>query len=390
MALKSELLKQFAGRMKLLGYGTKAIQKVIAPLAMKKPKKDNDGFQHVSPEEDVLMKNMHAEGMGIKKIASAIGRSTDTVSKHVFKKNNKKTKPTGRPVAISEQSFKQIQKVYQKLLRESKGKEVTVAMVKREMKLKCSLKTLSRAFWSRGIYFRPLYEKPDLSAADVKERKEWAEEHRHRSPQQWSKYVHAIIDNKTFQVYHTGKARDYAARRQVRGAYRSRRRVFTTGYTKPDGKVLMWHVTKGKWNGEAAEHMYSEPLRKALEKEYPHVCGSWRVMEDNDPSGYKCGRAMAAKSAAGIVTLDLPKRSPDLNPLDFSLWAAVNKKMREKESKWPTSKRETRAAYLARLRRTALGLSNDYINSIVGAMAGRVQQVLAAGGSHFPEGGLQS
>ena len=131
MALKSELLRQFAGRMKLLGYGTKAIQKVIAPAGDEKAQEDNDGFQHVSPEEDVLMKNMHAEGMGIKKIASAIGRSTDTV---FFD-----TKPTGRPVAISEQSFKQIQKVYQKLLRESKGKEVTVAMVKREMKLRCSL-----------------------------------------------------------------------------------------------------------------------------------------------------------------------------------------------------------------------------------------------------------
>ena len=50
-------------------------------------------------------------------------------------------------------------------------------------------------------------------------------------------------------------------------------------------------------------------------------------MEDNDPAGYKSSKGMAAKAAAGIETLDLPKRSPDLNPLDFSFWAAANQKM---------------------------------------------------------------
>ena len=130
------------------------------------------------------------------------------------------------------------------------------------MKLQCSEKSISRAFWQRGIHFRPLYEKPDLSPADVTERQQWALEHTHRSPGQWNRYVHAFIDNKTIQVYHTGQARDYAARRQVRGAYRPRSRIFTARYTKPpttliqntgaksatvtcaigNGKVLMWHV----------------------------------------------------------------------------------------------------------------------------------------------------
>jgi len=133
--------------------------------------------------------------------------------------------------------------------------------------------------------------------------------------------------------------------------------------------------------------MYSGPLKRCLEKEYPDVRGSWRVLEDNDPSGYKSSKGMTAKASAGITTLDLPKRSPDLNPLDFSLWAEVNKRMRQTEAKWPKGKRETRHAYLGRLKRTAKGLSNDYITSIVGAIAGRVQQLLQARGSFFPEGG---
>ncbi|CAJ1348781.1 unnamed protein product [Effrenium voratum] len=398
-----DLANRVSARMKQLGYGPKAIRQILLPVTGKKAMKKDTAFVHVSPIEEELMKHLHSDGLGVKKVAAAMGRSTDTVSKHLFRKNKTKSGRVGPKVIITENKYKQMEKAYQKLLRQAKGKEVTVAVLKKELKLKCSLKTISRAFWAHGVHFRPLYEKPDLSPEDVKERFAWAEAHSHRS------YLHAIIDNKTFQVYHTGKARDHAARRSIRGAYRSKRRVFTAGYTKPpaalkqntgaksaqvtcaigNGKVLMWHVTKGQWNGASAASMYCGPLQRALAREYPDVRGSWRVLEDNDPSGYKSSKGLAAKAYAGIVTLDLPKRSPDLNPLDYSLWAEVNRKMRRMESKWPNNKRETRQAYLARLKRTACSLSTDYVSSIVGALAGRVQQVITSHGSFFPEGGHQ-
>lgn len=395
-------------RMQQLGYGVAAIRKVLSAVTARASKEEGAAcFKHVTVQEEELMRHMHGEGFGVKKIASAIGRSTDTVSKHVFKKHLKKA-PKGRPVAIGPATYKKVESVYQKMLRECKGQEVTVTMVKQRMKLKCSVKSLSRAFWQHGVYFRPLYEKPDLSREDIRHRCEWAAKHAHRSAAQWGRYVHAIIDNKTFQVFHTPKARGHAARRRVRGAYRTKRRIFTAGYTKPaatlkhntgaksvtvtcaigNGKVLMWHVVDGRWNGEAAAKMYNGPLKRCLAKEYPHVRGPWRVMEDNDPSGYKSSKGMAGKREAGIITLDLPKRSPDLNPLDFSLWAAINRKMRQKERGWPANKRETRKSYIARLRRTAYAMPKDYVDKIIGAMAGRVQQVLDFSGGFFPEGGL--
>ena len=205
----------------------------------------------------------------------------------------------------------------------------------------------------------------------------------------------------------------------------------------------MWHQVDGRWNAEAAERMYSGPLRAALKKTYPQVRGKFRVMEDNDPTGYKsrkgmaapcrtrpvdsrrarsvdfrCARsrvadatscaictidppaqvwprgaigrgptAEAAKKAAGISTLDLPKRSPDLMPLDFSFWKNLNTRMRAQEKDWPDSKKETRAQYLARLRRTALATPADFINSIMGAMHKRCKLCDDAKGGHFPEGG---
>ena len=121
-------------------------------------------------------------------------------------------------------------------------------------------------------------------------------------------------------MYTNGKFRSVAARRSVRGVYRTRRRVSTVGHVKPPdmkalkqntgakaamitcaigaGKVLMWHEVKGRWNGAAAEKMYTGPLRRALEKAHPSVRGRWRVMEDNDPAGYKSGRGEAAKNDA--------------------------------------------------------------------------------------------
>ena len=52
------------------------------------------------------------------------------------------------------------------------------------MGLMCEVKTISRAFWDRGIKFRLLYEKPDLTDEDRAERKAWGLANKHRSPEQ--------------------------------------------------------------------------------------------------------------------------------------------------------------------------------------------------------------
>ena len=76
-------------------------------------------------------------------------------------------------------------------------------------------------------------------------------------------------------------------------------------------------------------------------------------MEDNDPAGYKSRKAVRAKDDIGIAPLSLPPRSPDLNPLDYCVWAEINRRMRKQESSWSASKTESRAQYVCRLRRTA-------------------------------------
>ena len=370
-----------------------------------------DSYEHVSAQEGELFRRLHQNGLGVKKISKATGRSKSTVSQHLFKKH-RPAKPKGRPKAFvsTEKGFLAAQKAHARLLRKSKGlSEVTAAMVKDELGESCSTRTLQRAFWEHDVHFRPLYEKPDLTPADTKERLEWAERHGHRTPGQWGRYVHAFIDNKVFPVYTRGKFRSAAAKRLVRGSYRTRKRVFTTGYVKPKNpkilknsagtksvsvtcaisseKVLMWHVVPGRWNGAEAARMYSGPLKTALRRAFRGVKGSWRVLEDNDPTGYKSSKGLEAKAAHGIQTLDLPRRSPDLNPLDFAFWADLNRRMRAAERTWPVSRRETRAQYVERLRRTAMSTPPEFLARITGALTKRCVKLAAAKGGHFPEGG---
>ena len=353
------------------------------------------------------MKAWHAEGLGVKTIARRLERSTDTVSKHVFKKNERgKEKPVGRPQTISDERFAAIMSTYEAMLAKAKNSaEVTAGALKRRMRLKCNLKTLHRAFWARGVYLRPMYEKPTLTDDDKKARVAFAKKFRKRTAKQWTKSPDAIIDNKVFQVYTTGKTRRMAARRRMRGTYRKRQSTLSSAHVKPSkaqkqntgarsvmiacavgsGRILMWHEVKGAWNGDAAATMYGGPLRTNLQRAAPRK-RAWDVMEDNDPSGYKSRKAVAAKEVAGIRTISLPPRSPDLNPLDYSIWAEINKRMRLQEKKWPASKREDRQDYLDRLRRTARNLPATYIEKTVGALARRCEQVIKARGGHFPEG----
>ena len=103
-------------------------------------------------------------------------------------------------------------------------------------------------------------------------------------------------------------------------------------------------------------------------------------MEDNDPTSYK-------STAVNIHVVEMPLRSPDLNPLDYSVWSDITRKMCFQEGRWPKSKKETRKAFLARLRRTAMCVSASYINKIIGNLESRLKLVKKAKGRHSVEGG---
>ena len=96
--------------------------------------------------------------------------------------------------------------------------------------------------------------------------------------------------------------------------------------------------------------------------------------------GFRC-----LVSQAKIDEFNIPKRSPDLNVCDYALWAEVNKRMRAQERHWPAARKETRANFLARLRRTAKNLPQQFVDDAIGDMKRRCKLVLDAKGGHIEE-----
>ena len=93
------------------------------------------------------------------------------------------------------------------------------------------------------------------------------------------------------------------------------------------------------------------------------------------------------KEEEKMKVFEIPKRSPCLNVCDYFLWAEINRRMRAKEQKFPSDKRETRKGFLSRLRRTALSLPSSIVSAAVGDMKRRCVRLLAANGGNIEEGG---
>ena len=148
----------------------------------------------------------------------------------------------------------------------------------------------------------------------------------------------------------------------------------------------MWKQMEGQWNGQAAADLYTGPIKKVLSRKYP-TAKKFTILEDNDPSGFKSGKGEEAKRVAKIDVFKIPRHSPDLNVCDYALWKEVTKRMRAQEEKWPQSKRETRAKYVERLRKTAVNLPKEFIEASIGDMQRRCARLYAAKGGYFEEGG---
>ena len=145
----------------------------------------------------------------------------------------------------------------------------------------------------------------------------------------------------------------------------------------------MFHVVDKQWCGREAVAMYST-LSAALKKQYP-TKRFFRVLEDNDPSGNQTKVGKRAKIAKQMETFEIPKRSPDLNVMDFFFWNEVERRLRQEDRSWPTSRKETRGQFIHRLRRTARAIPSSDINKAIADLARRSKLLYKAKGGLFDE-----
>ena len=360
------------------------------------------GYKHVEQRESDLMKKWKKDGLSITRVKELTGRGKETIVKH-SNANMKVTPGSGRRKLITEVVFKKLEKALEKLLKKADAEwEVSVGAVMALAGVTTSEKTVLEAFHERGIWFRPLREKPILTEADVAKRVVFTAENRNRPKESWVTKPHAVIDNKHFVLYRKRADRNEAARRKVRGGYRPRnqgpkpylvKRKKNQKYPAPGvqvtaavikGKIRVFDFVKGNWGAAKAAQMYKGVLLRALRRSFPEHAArrnaKWCVLEDNDPAGYKSAGGKAAKKEANIVSMDLPPRSPDMNVLDYSLWSAINSAMRLQERSFRKNKKESKEQYMARLKKTALGLPRAQVEKAVMDMRRRVRAIYDADG----------
>lgn len=213
------------------------------------------------------------------------------------------------------------------------------------------------------------------------------------------------LDNHLFKVATTPAGRKLLAKRLTRGVYRQKKKTLRPGHIKPEGrlhsslgtkgilkmggvgggKVLVWETIEDQWGGKVAASTYKDAVLPALKKRFRDV-KSFTILEDNDPVGSRSNLASAAKKESKMKVLHIPKRSPDLNVLDFAIWSQVERLMRAQERKMK-DKRESRAQFEIRLDRTAFGLTSKFVNCSIGNLQRRCQLLYDAKGGLFEEGG---
>ncbi|CAE7522337.1 F52C9.6 [Symbiodinium sp. CCMP2592] len=364
------------------------------------------GWTKMSEEQRELARDWYSRGKKPSEIAELLGRDTSTMARLLCMQ--KQPKKQGRPKALTTAQVDLLERRLDELIVKVDGATtITVETLKKATKSKASTQCILHALHKRNIYFRKLREKPVLTPADIRDRYAFAKKYRGKSKQWWLSNVHAFIDGKHFQVYLTGAERVRAAKHVTFGAYRRPGQGLCKGYVKPKegnlrhntgakgvllhvgvgaGKVISVQEVAGRWNGNPASVFY-KTLAKDLAKAWPGK-RKYTVLEDNDPTGYKSSKGLAAKHEAQIGVLEIPKRSPDLSVLDYAIWKEVNKRLRKQEKTWSGAKRETRPQYLKRLKRTIRNLPKAFLEDSIGDMVRRCKRLYESKGYFFEEARL--
>ena len=314
-------------------------------------------------------------------------------------KRGKKETRGGSNKALTKKDVDHLDKVRKRLLKSvDSTRRVTYQDIHEAAGLEdtCCPRVAQDALRARGVRFRAPRRKVCLTDEDAKARLKVAKEWVKRPKSFWEESVHAYVDNKAWPLPLTKQQKERYQKTRVTGHLRKAGEGVARGCTKPrekhsflgipsvtvsaavaKGKVIMWHVVDKSWNGTAAAEMYSGPLAKALERNWGKK-KRYTIVEDGDRKGNQSGLGLRAKESVKIRAMTLPPRTPSWMPLDYAIWAAIERKMDETAPHGAESKE----AFLARLKKSAMTLPRAFVRKVVARMKGNIQGVIDARGYH--------
>ena len=87
--------------------------------------------------------------------------------------------------------------------------------------------------------------------------------------------------------------------------------------------------------------------------------------------GNRSRAGLEAKRQCKFSTLDIPKRSPELNVMDYFVWAEVEKRLRRQERSWADGRKENRTQFIRRLKQTVARTPAHVVQDAIGNLADR-------------------
>ena len=396
-----------------LAPGSKDIckQALSTPRSARPGQKHQDMAPHLTPDELDLVMRMVGQRRTGEEILAVIAKQRrkthtdapkiDAVYRAMRGRTHQRgrVETRGRKRSLSVANVRTLDAKRKALIGKAKGDyQVTWGMVQKRARIDWVHRTtVSRALQPLGVKCRVIREKPLRSEEQDQVRMNVCDTWRKKPAAFWKHSVDLIIDNKRFPIPTSRQAKRRISQKKVKHILRTKQEGLQPGFTKPSAskhksnpggyvsilagicndRVVLWEEVKGRWNSSKAAEMYAGPIKKVLQRLRPQK-RSWLIMEDNDPAGYKSGKGKGAKRANKMRTLDQPPYSPDLNPLDFSLWHAIHEKVLAN-----ADGKETVSAYKARLRRTALRMPRKIVGKAVLAIRKRANAIFEAKGGHI-------
>ena len=365
---------------------------------------------HLSPaEQDFALSGLAAGKtapqifamLAKKRVARGVDMVNITVIRRFLKGRTHrrgKVETRGRKRSFTRRNVLAMDTARRRFIKDTRGtRQATWDLVRSKARApKAHRTTVARAFARErmDVKLRRLREKPQREPEHERERVDICGKMLRWPLRRFTEEIDLIIDNKKFDVPTTPAARAYQAKQNMHSQLRTPSEGLRKDFTKPrtgkqrrnlggklnvcaglsGGRVVLWEYYK-KWNAQVAVDMYKGPLMQAL-IEHRGVKTSYLLAEDNDPTGYKSGLAMAEKRRLGLRTIQWPRYSPDLMPLDFCLWSEISKRA---AAEAPRGK-ETVEAFSQRLKQVALRTPRATVLAAVGAMKKRARQIWEAGG----------
>jgi hypothetical protein len=324
----------------------------------------------------------------------------------IYKNKKDKKKPGREPYFHAEKTRRLTKFLDKENKKTNLGIEITASILKRKLKFRgISDETLRRALAKAGYRWLRPRRAADLTKEDRKDRKKFCAKYMNFPISVLKRKFGLCLDEKTFVWRSMPAGRMYERRKEVRGAYAKKdKRGKRIPPTRPGGKnapgrskggkigvcagfvdnrMVLWHAYKGCIS---AKKFCSSGLRRALEGSKEMGKRGTRVILMDNCKAHRAKKTDAFLDDLGVNCIDFPVRSPDLMPLDFTIWRALLYRLRRQEEK--IKGRETLGAFKARLRRTAMRLPEDFFDRVWGEWRRRLRRCHEAGGGHFEGGHL--